>query len=139
MNQYQRYVRLGKPVEFLMHCWANACGPEGAEKEEHGWAAAELIDDARDDPAKAWQCILCAIEMPACAEHLGVLAAGPLEDLLSFHGPEYIDRIEAKARTSPLFALVLGGVWRFQMTDSVWSRVKGVRDTTRWGGSARDD
>lgn len=56
-----------------------------------------------------------------------VLAAGPLESLLSDHGPTVIDRIESLAKTDASFNLLLGGVWKLSMTDDVWDRVQACR------------
>jgi hypothetical protein len=134
MNTYHRYKELGRPLEYLAECWARGWSSDPAEKEECEWACMEPVDDAREDPERAWQFILLAIETPVCAPHLGILAAGPLEDLLSHHGAEFIDRIEEEARANPHFAHVLGGVWQFQMTEDVWSRVQGVWNRSGWDG-----
>jgi len=56
-----------------------------------------------------------------------MLAAGPLEDLLSSFGPDYIDRVETLARDDGRFKLLLGGVWRLGMTDDVWGRMQAAR------------
>jgi hypothetical protein len=55
------------------------------------------------------------------------LAARPLEDLLSDHGPEMIERVEAEARRNPAFNLLLGGVWRGDISEDIWSRVEAAR------------
>lgn len=57
-----------------------------------------------------------------------------MEDLLSGHGAQFIDRVEAQARSDPQFAMFLGGVWRFQMADEVWARVQAVWDRRGWDG-----
>ena len=61
------------------------------------------------------------------AEAFSLLAAGPLEDLLSEHGPVFIDRLEQEATASKRFDHLLGGVWRLSMTDDVWNRVQKAR------------
>lgn len=134
MNSYRRYKELGRPVDYLMQCWARGWSSDPVEKAEYGWACMEPVDDARDNPERAWQCILFALDSPQCSEHFAVLAAGPLEDLLSFHGVAFIDRVETLARRSPQFASLLGGVWQFQMTDEIWHRVRQVWDRRGWDG-----
>jgi hypothetical protein len=57
---------------------------------------------------------------------LGNLAAGPLEDLLVDHGPEFIDRVEILARQDRQFRRLLGAVWQNAMSDDLWNRVKAV-------------
>lgn len=55
------------------------------------------------------------------------LAAGPLEDLLSDHGAELIEKVETEARRNPSFNLLLGGVWEGGMTKEIWGRVQAAR------------
>jgi hypothetical protein len=95
--------------------------------DEFGWIVQE-------EPEKAWAAILAAVADPRCRPFLGNLAAGPLEDLLSLHGDLVIERVEHQARADPGFAWVLGGVWRYTMTDVVRDRVQQVRDRRGWDG-----
>jgi hypothetical protein len=139
MNSYYRYKELGRPIDYLMECWARGWSSDPVEKAAHDWACMEPVDDARDNPERAWQCILYALDNPHCGPHLGVLAAGPLEDLLSHHGAAYIDRVETLAKDNPKFAWLLGGVWRFQMSDEVWDRVQKVWDRRGWDGNPPAD
>jgi hypothetical protein len=74
-----------------------------------------------------WQFITRSFERPMTDEAFGMIAAGPLEDLISYHGQLYIDRIEALARKNPRFNYLLGGVWKNASTDDVWSRVEKIR------------
>lgn len=132
MNTYHRYKELGRPLEYLAECWARGWSSDSVEKEQYDWACMEPVDDARELPERAWEFILLAIDTPLCAPHLGVLAAGALEDLLCLHGDVFIDRIEAQARRDPRFAHVLGGVWQSQMSEPVWARVQRVWDPSGW-------
>jgi hypothetical protein len=95
----------------------------------------EPVDDSREYPERAWKFILLALTTPLCEPHLGVLAAGPLEYLLSYHGTEFIERVEAQAKINQKFAHLLGGVWQFQMTEEVWFRVQKVCDHRGWDGT----
>lgn len=81
----------------------------------------------RSEPDTAWQTILRITELRPTAEQFALLAAGPLEDLLSTHGPYIIGQIEDEAATNPVFNELLGGVSRFKMTDDVWDRVQAAR------------
>jgi len=65
-----------------------------------------------------------------------VLAAGPLEQVLSNHGGEIIDRVETLARQDPSFSSLLGGVWQNAMSDSVWERVQKYCNKSGWDGNA---
>lgn len=88
----------------------------------------------RKHPEHAWQCILATVADPRSEPFLGLLAAGPMEDLLGYHGHAFIERIEREARQSPRFAWTLGGVWQCQMTDEIWQRVQLVWDRRGWDG-----
>jgi hypothetical protein len=50
-----------------------------------------------------------------------------MEDLLSEHGAEIIERVEVEARRNPSFNLLLGGVWQGGMSKEVWARVQSAR------------
>lgn len=132
MNSYHRYKEFGRSLDYLAECWARGWSTDSVEKDQYDWACMEPVDDARENPERAWSFILLALETPICEPHLGVLAAGPLEDLLSHHGADFIDRVEAQAQANPKFAHMLGGVWQFEMTDEVWSRVQRVWDPRGW-------
>src|SRR5450432_2495090 len=54
-------------------------------------------------------CGACA-SLPGSAS--GVTSAAPS----SFHGQDFIERVEVQAKTNPRFAWMLGGVWQFQMS-----------------------
>lgn len=67
-----------------------------------------LIDD---DPEQAWLLIRRLIDQADSEVALQCIAAGPLEDLLCDHGPQFIDRAEAAARHQPPFRRALTTVW----------------------------
>ena len=91
------------------------------------------------EPEKGWQAILMAVEDPRLEQYLGTLAAGPLEDLLSYHGEAFIARVEAEARSNPKFAWLLGGIYQYQMTEEIWCRVQAVWDRRGWDGNPMSD
>ena len=130
------------PIPTLLDEWLSwATWIASSDRNEQ--AAGEFIGHdefcwiAQDHPEHAWKAILQALEDPRQKPFFGVLAAGPLEDLLSYHGPDFIDRVEIEARRSPKFAGLLGGVWKSQMTEHVWSRVQSVWDRSGWDGIPR--
>lgn len=102
----------------------------GARDGSDDWAPAELDDMVRDDPERAWPIILHLCEQSPNEEFESILAAGPMENLLSQHGPAFIERVELEAARNPRFNHLLGGVWRFEMTDDVWQRVQRIRRET---------
>jgi hypothetical protein len=105
------------------------------EKADALWYAWEAVYQATtDDPDSLWTFILDALRSDSSGHLMSNLAAGPLEDLLSAHGPAYIERIEAEARSNPLFASLLGGVWQSDIRDDIWARVQAVWDRRGWDG-----
>jgi hypothetical protein len=68
---------------------------------------------------------------------LAILSAGPLEDLLVYHGDTVIDRVEAAAKANPTFAFLLGGVWRNAISQEVWDRICAVRELRGWDGEGK--
>jgi hypothetical protein len=94
-------------------------------------AVSEMIQDRPDD---AWQFIREALKLDCSTAVVEVLSAGPLEDLLVYHGQRMIAEIEVEARRDPNFANLLGGVWKNQIADEVWVRVQRVWDRRGWDG-----
>lgn len=94
---------------------------------EFDWAVA-------DYPEHAWQAILAVVADPRAQPFLGLLAAGPIEDLLSLHGEQFISRIDEEARVNAVFAEALNGVWRSTISDDVWERFQEVRVRRRASG-----
>lgn len=100
-------------------------------------------DFPKHEPALTWSMIELVVsayaETDLYAESeteaqvvVGVLAAGPIEDLLSLHGEQFIERFEDGARADLRMAWALGGVRQFQMTDAVWDRVQISADRSWW-------
>jgi hypothetical protein len=111
-------------AEELAIEWRKSTGGDASS----GWS--RLDDAAREEPEGAFAAILRAVEFELTPEQLSVLAAGPLEVLLSEHGPDFIERVEAEAAQNARFNYLLGGVWRLSMSEDVWSRVQKARRET---------
>ena len=98
------------------------------ERESNWWAMEQVIDWHLERQGEhLWQFITTAYKRDLSDTAVGLLAAGPLEDLLAEQGPEFIDRVEELARKDPKFNYLLGGVWRNSMTAEVWERVQAAR------------
>lgn len=70
---------------------------------------------------------------------LGMIAAGPLEDLISSADPAYIDKIEILARKSKRFRYLLTGVWPQGRRDSIaWQRIETARAAIMQSGIDSD-
>ena len=93
-----------------------------------------ILDAEFERPEDLWRFILAALERDREGEVLHVLSAGELENILVYHGPAFIDRVENEARTNPRFATLLGGGWNRDMKPEVWARVVAARDRHGWDG-----
>jgi hypothetical protein len=95
------------------------------------WAFELLTNLTSRDPEAAWHIILEILRRDQSDRVCENLAAGPLEDLLVKHGPEFIAKVEARAAEDVAFRQLLGGVWRNVMQEEVWRRLEAVRGE-RW-------
>jgi len=86
-----------------------------------------MYDACTEDPEIAWQAILEILQRDLTDDERALLAAGPVEDLLVWHGGAFIDRIEAEAKRNPRFNHLLRGVWRREMPHEVWERIEKAR------------
>jgi len=93
-------------------------------KVDPGWAWERMQEILESAPEVAWEIVAELIERAPSEDALGYFAAGPLEDLLSDHGPLFIDRIESLAKRQPKLVRALRGVYRMRTTDDVWNRVQ---------------
>lgn len=129
-----------------------ACGGGGGigRPGSNGLAQFLLTDLPKEEPQLVWDTILLIVRAYPEADFYndieteaqavcGTLAAGPVEDLLSFHGQDFIDRFEREARADRRMAWVLGGTWRFDMNDGIWNRVRQVADDSYWNRIAVED
>ena len=121
-------------AQYWIANWSDSTSKH--EKEMASWVNDVFYMAMERDSDYSFQLIEAIHELNSEQKFDEVFAAGPVEDLLAHHGPEIIERIEEKARKDPSFAHVLGGVWQNSMTESIWERVKIVRDTAKWVDSA---
>lgn len=96
--------------------------------EEHPcyWAIEKFADLEAGFPELCWQAIREIVERQPAHKILANLAAGPLEELVELHGPEYIDRIEKEAQSSSSFRVLLRELWE-TTNETIWSRILRAR------------
>ena len=90
------------------------------------WAAMEIVDLGILGPwDRLWELVqyVATREADPGTKVLASIAAGPLEDLLSNAGPDYIDRVEQLARKNPRASHMLTGVWKSNIEPAVWDRI----------------
>jgi hypothetical protein len=88
------------------------------------WVFEEMEELVKHRPEDAWIVIRQIADRNPPPSVLGYLAAGPLEDLLSQHGPAFIERAEAAAARDSQFVALLDGMYQNTMSDEVWRRVQ---------------
>ena len=103
---------------------------KGREQDDF-WASSCVWDLVKDHADLGLDFVLAVLGTDPDKVVLPVLAAGPLEDALGYHGQAIIERVEAEAERSPEFRYLLGGVWKGQMSDEIWERVLNVAPN-RW-------
>jgi len=89
-----------------------------------------LNDLVRDEPETAWRVMQEVWSLDQSEFMLANIAAGPVEDLLRIHGPQFIVRVEQLAKCDPVFRKLLGAVWRGGMAKDVWDRIEAVAGPT---------
>lgn len=90
------------------------------------WSFELLSDLCRNNPDHAWK----AIREIYCSRPeeivLANLAAGPLEDLLVYHGDAVLPWIARYCADEQGFVTVLEMVWRNDMTESAWNGLQSL-------------
>jgi hypothetical protein len=92
------------------------------------WTSEKLSGICRNNPEVALKVITAILSSTQHELALSCLAAGPLEDLLSWRGDKVIGEIEKLARRDPHFRSLLQGVWQGGMPKEIWSRVLKASD-----------
>jgi hypothetical protein len=99
------------------------------ERKENWWAVETEMNWMADSQAELlWEFVNVAYKRELPDNVIAALAAGPLENLLADHGPQYIDRVVTLARQAPKFNYLLGGVWKGRMPDEVWKLIEAIRN-----------
>ena len=130
-------LRFAGRHELLLRDWQRFYQQQLPNPAEHNchlpefWAVAMFDELAHNEPDTTWLLILELIRQPLGDAAFGCLAAGPLKNLIEYHGPVVIERVEDEARSNPAFQRLLQGVWETGTPD-VWARVERVRGAGWW-------
>ena len=82
-------------------------------------------------PHHQWRFIEATVAGAETDSELGHIAAGPMEHILGWHGPDWIDVVEQRAKSDRKFERMLTGVWRYRMSDEIWARVEALQEKAR--------
>ena len=96
------------PLPALVAAYLRHAASQG-DADFRAWE--EVRELVLTQPEVAWPLVLALIDQAPTPAILGYIAAGPLEELISAHGAQCVDRIEEETRRSPRFRQALAGVW----------------------------
>jgi hypothetical protein len=108
--------RLSEEGERLLSSWF--------EYEQTFWAFDTVWELTCNDPERLWTITKALVTAAPDEATLGYIGAGPLEDLLSGYGEQFIERIEQQAAADAKFRLSLAIVRQSGMSDELLRRVK---------------
>jgi len=108
-------------ITQLARAWIEQYSKSDRDRDDNFFALMDFERDLReDDPDRAIDLILEILKLETNPVLLSMLAAGPLEDVIS---TKTIDRIEREAAANSRFRDLLGGVWYFRAPDELKARL----------------
>lgn len=100
--------RIESSIDELLATW-HRHGSEG--RREDFWAWDRVGDIVRgEDAERAWELVV-ALVRTAPDDRLGYVGAGPVEDLVVWHGRALVDWIVGEARRDARFRSALASIW----------------------------
>jgi hypothetical protein len=116
-------------VAELARAWVEQYSRSERDQDDNLFAIMDFERDLReDDPDKMIDWILQILKIEFNPVLLSLLAAGPLEDVISVGT---IDRIEREARADSRFRELLGGVWYYRASDDLKTRLDALVGQSR--------
>ena len=117
-------------VPSLARAWVEQYSKSDRDRDDNFFALMDFERDLREeDPDRAIDLIVEILKIETNPVLLSMLAAGPLEDVISMRT---IDRIEREAEADKRFRDLLGGVWYFRAPDELRARLDALIGDNRW-------
>jgi hypothetical protein len=117
-------------VPQLARAWIEQYSKSDRDRDDNFFTLMDFERDLREeDPDRAIDLIVEVLKIEANPVLLSMLAAGPLEDVISMRT---IDRIEREAGADARFRDLLGGVWYFRAPDELKARLDALIGDNRW-------
>ncbi|MBR0840186.1 hypothetical protein JQ607_08250 [Bradyrhizobium liaoningense] len=117
-------------VAELARAWVEQYSRSERDQDDNLFAIMDFERDLReDDPDRMIDLILEILKIESNPVLLSLLAAGPLEDVIS---TGTIDRIEREAHINERFRDLLGGVWYYRAPDELKARLDALIGHDRW-------
>ncbi len=82
-----------------------------SDDESLSWAWDQVDAEGFHDPIEKWRQILALLAAAPDDWQIGLLGAGPLEDLLRYHTAAVVDLVEAEVLTNARLRLAIQHVW----------------------------
>ncbi|HKB60391.1 MAG TPA: hypothetical protein VKC56_10155 [Gallionellaceae bacterium] len=109
--------------EFVQSWMAIQTSLPGTEPyESNFWAHEELADLCEFSPDDAWEVILALVHATRADTLLQAIGAGPLADLMTLHGEQYIALVEGAAEADGRFRMAMTGAWLDGEDTPVWKK-----------------
>ena len=117
-------------VRELARAWVEQYSKSDRDRDDNFFAMMDYERDLREeDPHRAIDVIVEILRNETNPVLLSLLAAGPLEDVISM---DTIDRIEREAKSDKRFHDLLGGVWYYRASDELKARLDVLVGGVRW-------
>jgi len=117
-------------VPELARAWIEQYSKSDRDRDDNFFVVMDYERELREeDPDRAIDMIVAILEIETNPALLSLLAAGPLEDVISM---ETIDRIECEAQANKRFHHLLGGVWYYRASDELKARLDALIGEVRW-------
>ena len=122
------YASLSVPK--LARAWVEQYSKSDRDHDGNFFAMMNFESDLREEhPDGMIDLIVEILKIETNPVLLSLLAAGPLEDVISM---ETIDRIEREASANKRFHDLLGGVWYYRAPDELKARLDALIGENRW-------
>lgn len=89
----------------------------------------DIISCFHDDPEKAFAYVIIGVSRSDDPKFLGLLGAGPLEDILDDPSDDLLERVVAEARKSARFRWLLSHPFKVAVAARVWDAIEEFRIT----------
>lgn len=117
-------------IPQLARAWVEQYSKSDRDRDDNFFVLMDFERDlGEDDPDRAIDLILEILDIETNPVLLSLLAAGPLEDVISMNT---IDRIEREAAVNKRFHDLLGGVWYFRAPEELKARLDALIGENRW-------
>lgn len=114
----------GRSDEELVHTYFQFLAADELERPQYEWAFDEIAELTVADPTRAWQLTLLIIERTPEDFRLMAAAAGWLQDILKYHGPQFIERVETLSHSDSHFRKFLFMLNSKAISAEIFARVR---------------